>query len=77
MVHTIAVAAALVWLAPRAADIGWVVLCAVAGESSAAGRTRSFHDRVPDEARVERVLQSLTLREKVGQLLLAYPQVGK
>ena len=33
--------------------------------------------RVPDEARVDRVFQSLTPREKVGQLLLAYPQVGK
>ena len=33
--------------------------------------------RAPDEARVERVLQSLSLREKVGQLLLAYPQIKK
>jgi hypothetical protein len=28
--HTIVVAAALLWLAPRAADIGWVALCALA-----------------------------------------------
>jgi beta-N-acetylhexosaminidase len=36
-----------------------------------------FSRRVPDEARVERVLASLSLREKVGQLLLAYPQLSK
>src|SRR6218665_1348588 len=40
-------------------------------------KTPRFPDREPDAARVERVLQSLSLREKVGQLLLAYPQVGK
>jgi beta-N-acetylhexosaminidase len=46
----------------------------------AAAQTRKpkgFAERTPDEARVERVLQSLSLREKVGQLILAYPQIGK
>ncbi len=33
--------------------------------------------RAPDEARVERVLASLTTREKAGQLVMAYPQIGK
>ncbi|WP_434385662.1 glycoside hydrolase family 3 N-terminal domain-containing protein [Melittangium boletus] len=36
-----------------------------------------FPERQADAARVERVLQALSVREKVGQLLLAYPQVGK
>ncbi|MFL5346441.1 MAG: glycoside hydrolase family 3 N-terminal domain-containing protein [Hyalangium sp.] len=56
-----------------------LLLCAF--EGAAAARTRlhrkSLVDRSPDEARVERVLQSLSLREKVGQLLLAYPQISK
>jgi beta-N-acetylhexosaminidase len=39
--------------------------------------SKSLAAREPDEARVERILQSLSPREKVGQLLLAYPQVGK
>ncbi|MFZ5438459.1 MAG: glycoside hydrolase family 3 N-terminal domain-containing protein [Myxococcota bacterium] len=33
--------------------------------------------RKVDEERVERVFQSLTTRERVGQLLLAYPQIDK
>lgn len=33
--------------------------------------------RKVDEARVERVFQSLSTRERVGQLLLAYPQIDK
>lgn len=33
--------------------------------------------RKADEARVERVLQSLSTRERAGQLVLAYPQIGK
>ncbi len=41
------------------------------------GPDKGFISRTPDEARVERVLQSLSLREKVGQLLLAYPQIKK
>jgi beta-N-acetylhexosaminidase len=41
------------------------------------GKRKGFADRTPDEARVERILQSLSLREKVGQLILAYPQIGK
>ncbi|HSP78927.1 MAG TPA: glycoside hydrolase family 3 N-terminal domain-containing protein, partial [Myxococcaceae bacterium] len=40
-------------------------------------KSQGLAARAPDEARVERVLQSLSLREKVGQLLLAYPQLGK
>ncbi|MET0402844.1 MAG: glycoside hydrolase family 3 N-terminal domain-containing protein [Cystobacter sp.] len=40
-------------------------------------RAVPFSERVPDEARVERVLSTLSLREKLGQLLLAYPQVGR
>jgi beta-N-acetylhexosaminidase len=41
------------------------------------GPDKGFMGRTPDEARVERVLKSLSLREKVGQLLLAYPQIKK
>lgn len=37
----------------------------------------SWMTRPVDPARVERALQSLSTREKVGQLLLAYPQVAK
>ncbi len=33
--------------------------------------------RKVDEARVERVLQSLSTRERAAQLLMAYPQIGK
>jgi beta-N-acetylhexosaminidase len=33
--------------------------------------------RKVDEARVERVLQSLDLRARAAQLLIAYPQIGK
>src|SRR5438105_6182845 len=33
--------------------------------------------RKVDEERVERVLASLTTREKAGQLVLAYPQIGR
>lgn len=54
-----------------------LTLSTVAPGADAAGKHRGFHERVPDDARVERVLQSLSPREKVGQLLLAYPQVGK
>jgi beta-N-acetylhexosaminidase len=54
-----------------------LMLC-VFTEATAQPRTRKgLAERVPDEARVERVLQSLSPREKVGQLLLAYPQLGK
>ncbi len=44
--------------------------------AQSAGR-KGLAERTPDEARVERVLKSLSLREKVGQLLLAYPQISK
>ncbi len=33
--------------------------------------------RAPDEERVERVLSSLSTREKAAQLVMAYPQLGK
>lgn len=33
--------------------------------------------RKPDEARVERVLASLSTRERAGQLLVAYPQINR
>src|SRR5512143_1163231 len=54
-----------------------LVVSTAAGAAPPAGKPKGFHARAPDEARVERVLQSLSPREKVGQLLLAYPQVGK
>jgi len=56
-----------------------LVLSTTAGAAppAPAGKPQGFHARVPDEARVERILQSLSPREKVGQLLLAYPQLGK
>jgi beta-N-acetylhexosaminidase len=54
-----------------------LVLSSAAGAAPPASKPKGFHARVPDEARVERILQSLSPREKVGQLLLAYPQVGK
>ena len=47
-----------------------LVLLALAGEASAQTKARKgFVERTADEARVERVLQSLSLREKVGQLM--------
>ena len=58
-----------------------LLLCAstqaVAQTKTAKERDKGLLGRTPDEARVERVLQSLSLREKVGQLLLAYPQIKK
>lgn len=54
-----------------------LVLSTAGGAATPAHKPQGFHDRVPDETRVERVLRSLSPREKVGQLLLAYPQVGK
>lgn len=54
-----------------------LVLCVFTGPASQARAPKGLAERVPDEARVERVLQSLSAREKVGQLLLAYPQLGK
>jgi beta-N-acetylhexosaminidase len=54
-----------------------LVLSTLAGAAPPEGRPQGFHERAPDEARVERVLQSLSPREKVGQLLLAYPQMGR
>jgi beta-N-acetylhexosaminidase len=56
------------------------LLLLVGAPGSAAQKARKHHSLVgksPDEARVERVLQTLSLREKVGQLLLAYPQISK
>ncbi|WP_224243376.1 glycoside hydrolase family 3 N-terminal domain-containing protein [Hyalangium gracile] len=56
-----------------------LLLCAF-DEASAQTKAKSnkgLAERTPDEARVERVLQSLSLRDKVGQLLLAYPQISK
>jgi beta-N-acetylhexosaminidase len=48
------------------------------GEASAQPKARKgFVERTADEARVERVLKSLSLRDKVGQLILAYPQISK
>ncbi len=59
----------------------WICLLLVAfvsGEALAQARKgKGLTERVPDEERVERILRSLSLREKVGQLLLAYPQLGK
>jgi beta-N-acetylhexosaminidase len=54
-----------------------LVLWVFTGSASQARTPKGLAERVPDEARVERVLQSLSPREKVGQLLLAYPQLGK
>lgn len=53
------------------------LLCAFGDAAAKAPKNKTFADRTPDEARVERVLQSLSLRDKVGQLLLAYPQISK
>ena len=55
--------------------VSW--LCALSAVAAPPKKPRGFAERVADEARVERVLQSLSPREKVGQLLLAYPQIGK
>lgn len=49
----------------------------VEARSKKAPVPKTWADRKVDEARVERVLASLTVREKVGQLLLAYPQIDK
>jgi beta-N-acetylhexosaminidase len=50
----------------------------LSGQAAAQGRKpQAFSHRKADTARVERVLASLSLREKVGQLLLAYPQLNK
>ena len=54
-----------------------LVVCVFTGSAAQAQTPKGLAERVPDEARVERVLQSLSPREKVGQLLLAYPQLGK
>ncbi len=55
-----------------------LVVFSLSGGVSAQTKTRQgFIERTADEARVERVLQSLSLREKVGQLILAYPQISK
>jgi len=55
-----------------------LVVLSLFGEASAQTKARKgFVERTADEARVERVLQSLSLREKVGQLILAYPQISK
>jgi beta-N-acetylhexosaminidase len=47
------------------------------GAGAAPRKAKTWADRAPDEARVERMLQSLTVREKVGQLILAYPQINR
>ncbi len=54
-------------------------LVGIASGANAEARKRagSWVQRQPDEARVEEVLTSLSTREKVGQLLLAYPQLDK
>jgi beta-N-acetylhexosaminidase len=54
-----------------------LTLLLATGAGATPPRPLPFSERAPDEARVERVLGSLSLRDKVGQLLLAYPQVGK
>jgi beta-N-acetylhexosaminidase len=54
-----------------------LVLCAFGDATAQAKTGKSPIRRAPNEERVERVLQSLSLREKVGQLLLAYPQIHK
>ena len=62
----------------RTTLVALALVLSVLGEASAqTGRRQGLIGRKPDEARVERVLQSLSLREKVGQLLLAYPQLNK
>lgn len=49
----------------------------VAGGALAAKPKAHWTKRAPDSLRVERVLASLSTREKIGQILLAYPQVSK
>jgi beta-N-acetylhexosaminidase len=70
----------------RSSLVPLLLLLLASTEATAQAKTKKGHvqvvdkgliDRTPDEARVERVLQSLSLREKVGQLLLAYPQIKK
>ncbi|MDY7228897.1 glycoside hydrolase family 3 N-terminal domain-containing protein [Hyalangium rubrum] len=62
----------------RSSLVSLALVLAVVGDAAAQTKTRKgFVERTPDEARVERVLQSLSLREKVGQLVLAYPQISK
>lgn len=62
----------------RAALVFLIVACGlIAAPAHAAKKKGSWVDRKPDEARVARVFASLSLREKVGQLLLAYPQLSK
>ncbi len=62
----------------RSSLVSLTLVLLALGDAQAQTRARkSFVDRTPDEARVERVLQSLSLREKVGQLVLAYPQISK
>ncbi|HYI02485.1 glycoside hydrolase family 3 N-terminal domain-containing protein [Hyalangium sp.] len=54
-----------------------LLLCTFGDAAAQARKNKGFVERTPDEARVERVLQSLSQRDKVGQLLLAYPQISK
>ncbi|MDC0714834.1 glycoside hydrolase family 3 N-terminal domain-containing protein [Stigmatella sp. ncwal1] len=54
-----------------------LVLLVPSGSPAQAGKPQGFSSRSPNEARVERLLATLSLREKVGQLLLAYPQLNK
>ncbi len=56
------------------ADAGTV---ADAGISVARPAARKPLGRNVDVDRVERVMQSMTTREKAGQLVLAYPQIGR
>lgn len=42
-----------------------------------AKKPKNWTQRPPDALRVERVLKSLSTREKIGQILLAYPQLSK
>lgn len=59
-----------------AAAVALAVTCAAFAADRKTG-PKPWYERTSDEARVERVLESLTVREKVGQLLLAYPQLDK
>jgi beta-N-acetylhexosaminidase len=61
----------------RAVLRSWLLLLSFLLAVPAVAAPPPLAERTPDEARVERVLQSLSSREKVGQLLLAYPQLGK
>jgi beta-N-acetylhexosaminidase len=53
----------------------FAAFCLLVAASAAAAERGALPNA--DPARVERVLASLSLREKVAQLLLAYPQVDK